>query len=32
MPAINRVLMLGCLLLVVTFRSSDALGAAYGIA
>ena len=32
MPAINRALMLGCLLLVVTFRSSDALGAAYGIA
>jgi KUP system potassium uptake protein len=32
LPAINRVLMLGCLLLVVTFRSSDALGAAYGIA
>jgi KUP system potassium uptake protein len=32
MPAINRVMMLGCLLLVVTFRSSDALGAAYGIA
>jgi len=32
LPAINRVLMLGCLLLVVTFRSSNALGAAYGIA
>ena len=32
MPAVNAVLMLGCLLLVVTFRSSAALGAAYGIA
>jgi KUP system potassium uptake protein len=32
MPGVNTVLMLACLLLVVTFRSSDALGAAYGIA
>lgn len=31
-PAINRSLMVGCLLLVVTFQSSGALGAAYGIA
>ncbi len=31
-PAMNRVMMLGCLLLVITFRSSQALGAAYGIA
>jgi KUP system potassium uptake protein len=32
LPAVNAALMLGCLLLVVTFRSSAALGAAYGIA
>ncbi|MDB4877165.1 MAG: Low affinity potassium transport system protein kup [Gemmatimonadetes bacterium] len=31
-PEINRMLMLGCLLLVITFKSSIALGAAYGIA
>lgn len=31
-PEINRMLMLGCLVLVFTFRSSIALGAAYGIA
>src|SRR5207237_6781356 len=31
-PEINQALMLGTLALVVTFRSSDALGAAYGIA
>jgi KUP system potassium uptake protein len=31
-PAVNRLLMIACLILVVTFRSSDALGAAYGIA
>jgi KUP system potassium uptake protein len=31
-PEINRMLMLGCLLLVVWFKSSIALGAAYGIA
>jgi len=32
MPGANWVLMIACLLLVVTFRSSTALGAAYGIA
>jgi KUP system potassium uptake protein len=31
-PAINRALMIACLVLVVTFRTSTALGAAYGIA
>jgi KUP system potassium uptake protein len=31
-PEINRMLMIGCLLLVVAFRSSISLGAAYGIA
>ena len=31
-PAVNTVLMLSCLLLVVGFRSSDALAAAYGVA
>jgi KUP system potassium uptake protein len=31
-PAINRALMVGTLLIVVGFRSSSALGAAYGIA
>ena len=31
-PVINNALMLGCLLLVVAFRNSTALGAAYGIA
>jgi KUP system potassium uptake protein len=31
-PEINRMLMLGCLLLVIWFKSSIALGAAYGIA
>jgi KUP system potassium uptake protein len=32
LPAINTALMLGCLLLVIGFRSSSALGAAYGVA
>ncbi len=32
LPSVNTMLMIACLLLVVTFRSSDALGAAYGIA
>ena len=31
-PAINTALMVGCLLLVLGFRSSSALGAAYGVA
>ena len=31
-PEVNRMLMIGCLLLVVFFKSSLALGAAYGIA
>jgi KUP system potassium uptake protein len=31
-PAVNRLLMIGCILLVVGFRTSDAMGAAYGIA
>ncbi len=31
-PEVNRLLMIGCLLLVVSFQSSAALGAAYGIA
>ena len=31
-PEINKALMVGCLLLVVSFRSSQNLGAAYGIA
>lgn len=32
MPFINYALMIGCLTLVLTFRSSDALGDAYGLA
>ncbi len=32
MPEINTLMMIGCLLLVVQFRSSTALAAAYGIA
>ena len=32
LPAVNRTLMVGCLLLVLGFRSSTALGAAYGVA
>jgi KUP system potassium uptake protein len=31
-PEINQVLMVGCLLLVISFGSSERLGAAYGIA
>ena len=31
-PEINRLLMVGCLVLVLAFQSSNALGAAYGIA
>ena len=31
-PEINKILMIGCLLLVVTFKNSTDLGAAYGIA
>src|SRR4051812_17419292 len=31
-PEINKALMVGCLVLVLTFRSSSALSAAYGIA
>jgi len=31
-PEVNRALMIGCLLVVLGFRSSSALGAAYGIA
>ncbi|MFI5230619.1 MAG: potassium transporter Kup [Gemmatimonadales bacterium] len=31
-PEINQALMVGCLLLVISFRSSEHLGAAYGIA
>ncbi|HKO16684.1 MAG TPA: potassium transporter Kup [Gemmatimonadaceae bacterium] len=31
-PEVNKLLMAGCLLLVIGFRSSTALGAAYGIA
>jgi KUP system potassium uptake protein len=31
-PSVNVALMIGCLLLVVGFRSSSALGAAYGVA
>jgi KUP system potassium uptake protein len=31
-PSVNTALMVGCLLLVMSFRSSPALGAAYGIA
>ncbi len=31
-PAVNTALMVGCLLLVIGFRSSTALGSAYGIA
>jgi KUP system potassium uptake protein len=31
-PAVNRALMVGCLLIVFAFQSSSALGAAYGIA
>jgi KUP system potassium uptake protein len=32
LPAVNTALMLGCLLLVAAFRSSSALGSAYGVA
>ena len=32
MPTVNFLLMAGCIALVVGFRSSDALGAAYGLA
>ena len=32
LPAVNHVLMVGCLVVVIGFRSSSALGAAYGIA
>jgi KUP system potassium uptake protein len=32
MPLINTLLMVGCLAIVLTFRSSDALGNAYGLA
>ena len=32
LPAVNSALMVGCLLLVIGFRSSSALAAAYGIA
>ena len=32
LPAVNTALMIGCLLLVVGFRSASALGAAYGVA
>lgn len=32
MPGVNRALMVGCLLIVVGFRSTTRLGAAYGIA
>jgi len=32
LPTVNTALMIGCLLLVVGFRSSSALGAAYGVA
>jgi KUP system potassium uptake protein len=32
MPVINSVLMVGCLAVVLSFRSSDALGNAYGLA
>ena len=32
LPAVNTALMVGCLLLVVGFRSSAALGGAYGVA
>ncbi len=32
MPVVNYALMVACLALVVTFRSSDALGSAYGLA
>jgi KUP system potassium uptake protein len=32
MPLINTVLMIGCLVIVLSFRSSDALGNAYGLA
>jgi KUP system potassium uptake protein len=31
-PEVNRLLMVGCLILVLAFQSSNALGAAYGIA
>src|SRR6185503_15804167 len=31
-PEINQILMVGCLIIVLGFQSSDALGAAYGIA
>ncbi len=32
LPAVNSMLMIGCLWIVIGFRSSDALAAAYGIA
>jgi KUP system potassium uptake protein len=32
LPAVNTALMVGCLLLVIAFRSSAALGGAYGVA
>ena len=32
MPVVNYALMVGCVTLVLTFRSSDALGSAYGLA
>ena len=31
-PEVNRLLMFGCLLLVIAFKTSESLGAAYGIA
>jgi KUP system potassium uptake protein len=31
-PSVNTILTIGCVVLVLAFRSSDALGAAYGIA
>jgi KUP system potassium uptake protein len=31
-PSINRMLLIGCMILIVTFRSSDRLAAAYGLA
>jgi KUP system potassium uptake protein len=31
-PSINRLLMIGCVVLIVAFRSSDRLAAAYGLA
>ena len=32
MPAVNAILAVGCILIVLGFRTSDALGAAYGLA